>query len=154
MKKLLTLLLFLILLMQTMVITLAEEAYKVEIDSEGFLLDNMENEEQNLEVVIDANEECLIDAMNTISLDNVIMPEVEPIELDSIESFDANVFESTEPDLTMENASNVAIDREHFPDKIFRNYISMNYDIDQDGSLSEKERKEVTKLAIYNMGIT
>ena len=32
MKKLLTLLLFLILLMQTMVITLAEEAYKVEID--------------------------------------------------------------------------------------------------------------------------
>ena len=40
----------------------------------------------------------------------------------------------------------VKIDESHFPDQYFREYISMNYDIDKDGSLSPAENEAATVL--------
>lgn len=48
----------------------------------------------------------------------------------------------------------VAIDEEHFPDEIFREYVSSKFDIDSDDILSDTEIKRVTSLEIRSMGIS
>ena len=47
----------------------------------------------------------------------------------------------------------VPIDEEHFPDGVFRQFVSENYDIDGDRKLSFTEAKRGTSLSLYSMGI-
>lgn len=46
------------------------------------------------------------------------------------------------------NASDVAIDSAHFPDKTFRSYVSKNFDKNKDGKLSSAEIKEVKDIQL------
>lgn len=47
----------------------------------------------------------------------------------------------------------IPIDEEHFPDKSFRLYVSLNYDVNEDGVLSGFERRRVTECEVSGMGI-
>lgn len=42
----------------------------------------------------------------------------------------------------------IKIDKEHFGDEYFRYYVGFNFDKDEDGYLSEEERKKVTKIDV------
>ena len=42
----------------------------------------------------------------------------------------------------------VAVDETNFPDEVFRNYVSENFDTDKSGDLSEEEINGVTKISI------
>ncbi len=46
---------------------------------------------------------------------------------------------------TAESSSDVDINAENFPDEFFRNYVK-NFDTDENGTLSESERKAVTEM--------
>ncbi|MBE5900784.1 MAG: leucine-rich repeat domain-containing protein [Lachnospiraceae bacterium] len=68
---------------------------------------------------------------------------------------------STEPD-DEDNAStesagtpiqSVSVDKAHFPDDRFREYVSSTFDTNNDGVLSEDEIKEATDFSCSNMGI-
>lgn len=48
----------------------------------------------------------------------------------------------------------VAIDEAHFPDAVFRGYVSENCDVNGDGFLSETEIAAVTSIYVSYMGIT
>ena len=70
----------------------------------------------------------------------------------------ATAYKSTKMGVTLTAASGsspngIPIDAEHFPDAKFRNVIN-GYDNNKDGTLSESEAKSVTKLDVYNKGIT
>ena len=47
----------------------------------------------------------------------------------------------------------VPIDEEHFPDEVFRQFVSENYDTDGDGKLSFTEAEMVQNLSLSSMGI-
>ena len=47
----------------------------------------------------------------------------------------------------------VAIDVEHFPDETFRNYVSKNFDNDEDGKLSGEEIGNVNEMDVSGLGI-
>ena len=47
----------------------------------------------------------------------------------------------------------VPIDEEHFPDEVFRQFVSENYDTDGDGKLSFTEAEMVKNLSLSSMGI-
>ena len=47
----------------------------------------------------------------------------------------------------------VMIDDEHFPDAIFRDYVSSTFDKDTDGSLSKEEIESVTYIFVNGKGI-
>ena len=47
----------------------------------------------------------------------------------------------------------IAIDGEHFPDETFRNYVSKNFDNDEDGKLSGEEIDNVTEMDVSESGI-
>ena len=47
----------------------------------------------------------------------------------------------------------IAIDEAHFPDEKFRNYVSENFDNDEDGNLSEEEIDNVTEIDVSESGI-
>ena len=49
---------------------------------------------------------------------------------------------------------NVPVDAANFPDDVFRGYISMTYDKNQDGILDEDELDEATKVLVDNSGVT
>lgn len=55
--------------------------------------------------------------------------------------------ESTENEVQQEVES-VAIDEEHFPDEVFREYVRSNFDKDNDGVLSEEEIFEIKIIDI------
>ncbi|SFQ51225.1 hypothetical protein SAMN02910358_02574 [Lachnospiraceae bacterium XBB1006] len=70
-------------------------------------------------------------------------------------------YESTEPD-DEDNAStesagtpiqSVSVDKAHFPDDRFREYVSSTFDTNNDGVLSEDEIKEARDISCSNMGI-
>ena len=44
----------------------------------------------------------------------------------------------------------VAVDETHFPDEIFRKYITENIDKDKNGVLSQQERENVKKIMMYD----
>ena len=48
----------------------------------------------------------------------------------------------------------VAIDEAHFPDEIFRTYVSENLDGDSDGVLSDSEIADITTVNVNSMGIS
>ena len=48
----------------------------------------------------------------------------------------------------------VAIDETHFPDAVFRQYVTDNFDIDANELLSAEEIKEVTEIKVSNKGIS
>ena len=48
----------------------------------------------------------------------------------------------------------VVIDETNFPDEIFRENVVRAYDSDENGSLSEEERREVTRIVCEEMGIS
>jgi len=48
----------------------------------------------------------------------------------------------------IENGGLLPIDEEHFTSEVFRQFITKNYDNDNDGYLSEEERKSVTDIQI------
>ncbi|MCI9079988.1 MAG: hypothetical protein HFH68_13900 [Lachnospiraceae bacterium] len=50
-------------------------------------------------------------------------------------------------------AEEIAINETNFPDEIFRDYITGNFDKDKDGRLSEKEINEVTMIGVGGKGI-
>lgn len=56
----------------------------------------------------------------------------------------ANVFSETEK--TIIDSEGVAVDAAHFPDEIFRQYLSSNFDSDSDGYLSAEEMSCITEL--------
>ena len=47
----------------------------------------------------------------------------------------------------------VAIDEANFPDSVFREYVSSNFDTDSDGMLSEEEIARVRSISVTNGGI-
>ena len=47
----------------------------------------------------------------------------------------------------------VSVDKAHFPDDRFREYVSSTFDTNNDGVLSEDEIKEATDISCSNMGI-
>ncbi len=52
------------------------------------------------------------------------------------------------------DGGNVAINEKNFPDKLFRDYVSEEFDIDEDGVLSAEEIADVTKidmLGVYDL---
>ena len=51
------------------------------------------------------------------------------------------------------NATGIAIDKTHFPDKAFRAYVREEFDTDGDGSLSDAECRAVTELFVGSKGI-
>ena len=55
-------------------------------------------------------------------------------------------------DPTEETVNGVAIDENNFPDAVFRQYVSDNFDTDMDGCLSEEET-DVFTISVDNMGI-
>ncbi|MBE5900785.1 MAG: hypothetical protein E7280_02650 [Lachnospiraceae bacterium] len=48
----------------------------------------------------------------------------------------------------------IALDTSHFPDKIFREYVSKKFDTDKDGMLSEIEIDDITAVDCSNKGIS
>lgn len=52
------------------------------------------------------------------------------------------------------NQARIPINEAYFPDNSFRSFVLDNMDLDQDGTLSTAERKQVTDLYISNKGIT
>ncbi len=48
----------------------------------------------------------------------------------------------------------VRIDESHFPDEIFRGYVRSNFDTDEDGILSLKEREAVTWIDLVATGVS
>jgi len=56
--------------------------------------------------------------------------------------------------VTTAYAEDVDINETNFPDSVFRNYVSMNYDTDSDGKLSESEISITKFLHISGKGIT
>ena len=55
-----------------------------------------------------------------------------------------------EEEFLLQTQAAIAIDETNFPDSGFRSYVSSNFDIDNDGNLSETERNDVYK--IYTAG--
>lgn len=53
----------------------------------------------------------------------------------------------------LENADGIEINSENFPDEIFRQYVSDNFDKDNNDLLSNDEIRQITRIDIYNMGI-
>ena len=51
-------------------------------------------------------------------------------------------------------AGNVAIDESNFPDGTFRDYVSSNFDLNGDGSLSQDEIDQITGIQVEEKGIT
>ena len=51
-------------------------------------------------------------------------------------------------------ASGVKINTTTFPDKIFRDYVSENFDTDGNGYLSREEREEVYQINVSGLGIS
>ena len=47
----------------------------------------------------------------------------------------------------------VAIDAEHFPDEVFREFVSSNFDADNDGILNDDEIIEITNISVFGRGI-
>ena len=47
----------------------------------------------------------------------------------------------------------VPITEKYFPDEVFREYVSENFDADGNGFLSQKERDAVTKISVSEMKI-
>ena len=58
-----------------------------------------------------------------------------------------------EPDPEPEPTSEITLDEAHFPDDIFREYLSNHADLSQNGSLSEQEIAVLTVLDVSGMGI-
>ncbi len=58
------------------------------------------------------------------------------------------------PSKKVEAAGDVAINEENFPDAIFREYVSENFDIDQNGSLSDTEIDNIDKINIFGYKIS
>ena len=50
-------------------------------------------------------------------------------------------------------SNNVFINEKNFPDSNFREYISENFDLDDDNILSQEEIDEVSYIALYELGI-
>ncbi len=50
--------------------------------------------------------------------------------------------------------SGVKIDAAHFPDRIFRKYVSDTFDTNHDGYLSKQEREDAFGIYVSSMGIT
>ncbi len=53
-----------------------------------------------------------------------------------------------------EEISSVEINETNFPDAIFRKYVAEEFDKNTDGRLSDKEIAAVTKIDVYDMGIS
>ena len=51
-------------------------------------------------------------------------------------------------------ADDIPINETNFPDEVFRNYVSSNFDIDEDGSLSDEEISYVIEIKVNNKGIS
>jgi Leucine-rich repeat (LRR) protein len=64
----------------------------------------------------------------------------------SIGSFTANAAEVA--------AESVEINETNFPDPVFRQHLAKNFDKNTDGRLSDKEIAAVTKIDVYDMGIS
>ena len=52
-----------------------------------------------------------------------------------------------------EEAPAIAIDAEHFPDAVFREYIAVNFDADDDGALSADEIEDATAVDVAGLGV-
>ncbi|MBQ9904920.1 MAG: hypothetical protein IJM47_09065, partial [Synergistaceae bacterium] len=50
-------------------------------------------------------------------------------------------------------AKTVAINKTNFPDAVFREYVSNNFDTNKDGKLTDAEAKTVRQLNIIGRGI-
>ena len=61
--------------------------------------------------------------------------------------------ELPDPEPGPEPTSEIALDEAHFPDDIFREYLSNHADLSQNGSLSEQEIAVLTVLDVSGMGI-
>lgn len=48
----------------------------------------------------------------------------------------------------------IVINSNNFPDNIFRNYVSINFDTDKDGMLSEEEISAATNIYVNSAGIS
>ena len=53
-----------------------------------------------------------------------------------------------------ESWADVAVNATTFPDEVFRNYVSGNFDNDRDGTLSDEEIAAVTVIDVAQKGIT
>ena len=57
-------------------------------------------------------------------------------------------------ELVNENEEPVEINEKNFPDDIFRQYISENFDTSKDGVLSAEEIEEIKVIDVNEMGIS
>lgn len=48
----------------------------------------------------------------------------------------------------------IPVDAAHFPDAVFRDYVSRNFDLNKDGWLDEDEMDEVERIVVSGLGIT
>ena len=87
---------------------------------------------------------------------------IELSEEEALPAFEADVqeevVEEEQPDETaklMAGEGGVSIDEAHFPDPVFRDYISTHFDTDHDGSLSEEEIPfaGVINLSVHNPSV-
>ena len=58
------------------------------------------------------------------------------------------------PAKRIEAAGDVAINSKNFPDKVFREYVSENFDKDNNGSLSDAEIQAITYIDVEKYGIS
>ena len=52
------------------------------------------------------------------------------------------------------SSASVSIDATSFPDSVFRQYISNNFDLNKDGTLSDSEIDAVEKIDVRGKGIS
>ncbi len=74
-------------------------------------------------------------------------------EAETVEETTAAAEEESISDEAEMAAEGIAIDAAHFPDAIFRSYLSTNFDTDKNGVFSQEELTEVCFVDVGNMGI-
>lgn len=96
-----------------------------------------------------------------ILVDESVEPEMEEILMDeSVTSegkellMDESVTSEREEIVVQEEKDGIPVDEAHFPDKLFRSYVSEKFDHDQDRALSETEIQNATTLHLSNKQIT
>ncbi|WP_304819144.1 leucine-rich repeat domain-containing protein, partial [uncultured Clostridium sp.] len=131
----------------------AEETDKVENQ------DNKENTDENTKVedqekkeeteIKDSNEknEALDNAENKSESEKIEKETLEKVE--EVEDKDLSRVEENKESGEKERDGEVAIDATNFPDKEFRQYVSDNFDTNNDGVLSEDEINAVTRIDVY-----
>ncbi|WP_300902372.1 leucine-rich repeat domain-containing protein [uncultured Clostridium sp.] len=128
----------------------AEETNKVENqdNKENTKVEDQEKKEET--EIKDSNEknEALNNAENKSESEKVEKEALEKVE--EVEDKELSKVEENKESEDKERAGEVAINATNFPDEVFRQYVSDNFDTNNDGVLSEDEINAVTRIDVWN----